>query len=312
MQQENPTPEVLPRTSMGASSNNHYFAAGDLYWTEIDTSILPAPIRSDRSARVHREQLESLFEEDLPCPLTEVHAVFAAIGDGRVIGCAAPLRALEPLRVTATTATPSEIPCGISADAEPIRERLNLLTGSYEPFEIQSRRRRLAVGVAMCWLVMMLSLLIGAQRRVEALGSAAENEQRRAMATMQAAVGDQASATRQPLVALFQSELNRARLTSNETETTVEGKHDLLAQFDAIARAWPEQPARRVRRIELLPQRIAISAATDSVEDAQAFAEAFRALPGWRFGIPSVTASTGETLVQFELRPLPPAEMIVP
>lgn len=85
----------------------------------------------------------------------------------------------------------------------------------------------------------------------------------------------------------------------------MDSAHDLSAQFRLLAEHWPEHPARRVQRLELMPQRILINASVDSPDDAAAFAASLRSVPGWQRGMPSVSSTASGTSIQFDLTPAP-------
>ena len=179
---------------------------------------------------------------------------------------------------------------------------MNLMTGPFEPPTIRRRRTLLLAASVACWVIAVGVLFIGAQRRVAEDRTLVKDLNKRSEALMRSVVGDQASASGQPVFALFQSELNQARRSTGQREPEADPA-DVTDLFASLAAVWPAEPARRVRRLEVLPNRIVISAATDDSRGAADFHAAFRALEGWVPSVPSVSSSDAESLISFELRP---------
>lgn len=278
-------------------------AAEDLYWCVVDSRSLPRRIRSARDVEQSKEALDALFEEELPSAFEAVHAVYAANDDGRVVGCAAPRTTLEAaVADQRLVVLPERVPedLGVSPDFDP--KRLNLLTGPFEPPIIRRRRTLLLAASVVCWVLAAGALLVGGQMRVAVDSEMTRDLNARTEALMRSVVGEQADATGQPAFALFQSEWNQARRSEGQQEPEATPA-DVTELFASLAEVWPEEPARRVRRIEVLPDRIMISAATDDSPAAAAFASAFRDLEGWTPGVPSVTSTDAESLLSLELRP---------
>ncbi|MFU8829045.1 MAG: hypothetical protein ACNA8P_06365, partial [Phycisphaerales bacterium] len=183
-------------------------------------------------------------------------------------------------------------------------ERLNMLHGAFEPLEKHRGRRVTARVLLIGWLLVSSAVLIGGHRRAQALQAEATEFQRRGEALMESVVGPRSAASGQPAWAIFQSEVNRIRQEPVRTDR-IDSAHDLSAQFRLLAQHWPEHPARRVQRLELMPQRILVNASVDSPEDAAAFAASLRSVPGWQRGMPSVSNTASGTSIQFDLTPTP-------
>ncbi|XHC25633.1 MAG: hypothetical protein ACFHWZ_03535 [Phycisphaerales bacterium] len=145
-------------------------------------------------------------------------------------------------------------------------------------------------------------LFAGTQRRVAEDRTLVQDLNKRSEALMRSVVGEQAGASGQPVFALFQSEWNQARRLAGQREPKADPA-DVTDLFASLAAVWPDEPARRVRRLEVLPERIVINAATDDTRAAAEFHGAFRALQGWMPSVPSVSSSDAESLLSFELRP---------
>ena len=130
----------------------------------------------------------------------------------------------------------------------------------------------------------------------------------RAELIMRSTVGEQAAASGQPISALFESERNLARQSVAAPHDALD-QTDLVERFRAIADLWPTEPARRVRRLEILPERILIVAATDDAEASRAFEEPFESLDGWSTRGPSINTTENESIVRIQLdRDVPEAE----
>lgn len=276
--------------------------AEDLYWCAVDPQTLPQRVRTMRDIHRAIEALDALFEEVLPCRLSEVHRVYAPVGDGRVIGCAAAKETVAELQSEGRlSALPDKIPLEFGIEYHAVRDCLNLLSGRYEPPVVSAQRRRFIGASVGGWLVAALMLFLGGHLKSREQQAEARGLNDRTEALMASVVGQRAQASGQPVVALFQSEWNEARRSSQpESEESV--VPDLIDQFATLASAWPAEPARRLRRLEIFAGRVTIVAATDDAEAAARFSSAFRDIPGWRPSVPSVTATDAESLVRIELQ----------
>ena len=273
--------------------------ARDLYWCVVEPNDLPKPARTRRDVDRSREALDALFEEQVPCDFDELHAVYSPAGDGRVIGCAVAIARLErEIDERTRQAQPDTVPEGIGSGVD--ASEFELLTGRFEPASVRRSRGRTVVIAATLWLAAVLMVFAGGQARVGALLADAREVNERTERIMRSTVGEQAAASGQPIVALFESERNLAR---QSTEPTLEDKDqtDLVEQFRAIAELWPTEPARRVRRLEILPDRILIVAATDDAEATRAFEEPFSSLAGWSTRGPSINTTESESIVRIQL-----------
>ncbi len=296
--------ESMPRSHTNAKKGQPpaTMMAEDLYWCVVDPQTLPLRVRSSREIRRANEALDALFEEVLPCKLSEVHRVYAPVGDGRVVGCAAATGTVAELQSEGRrSALPDRIPAEFGIDHEAIRDRLNLLSGRYEPPVVTAQRRRIAAASAIAWIAAALMLFLGGHLKSRDQQAEARSLNDRTEALMASVVGQRSQASGQSVMAMFQSEWNEARRAAGAVpeEPAV---HDLIDQFAALAAAWPAEPARRVRRLEVSAERVMILAATDDAEAAARFSSAFRDIPGWIPSVPSVTAAEGETLVRIELK----------
>ncbi len=249
------------------------------------------------------EALDALFEEDLPCAFEAVHAVYAATAGGQVVGCAAPRETLEAAAADRCLAVfPNRVPADVGVSSIFNPRELNLMTGPFESPIVRRRRTQLITASVLCWALAVAVLFIGTQRRIAEGRTLVEKLNTRSEALMRSVVGEQASASGQPVFALFQSELNQARRTDGKREPKADPA-DVTDLFASLAEVWPDEPPRRVRRLEVLPERILINTATDDAPAAATFASAFRSLDGWTTGTPSVTSTDAESLLSLELQP---------
>lgn len=294
---------ATPRESRSIENRQQILPAEELYWCVVDSRLLPRRVRSARDIEQSKEALDALFEEELPCAFEAAHAVYAATADGQVVGCAAPWETLEAAAADRRLAVfPDRVPAdaGVSAMFNP--RELNLMTGPFEPPIVRRRRTQLLTASVLCWALAVAVLFIGTQRRIAEDRTLVQDLNKRSEALMRSVVGEQAGASGQPVFALFQSEWNQARRSDGlrEPEAVPADVTDLFASLAAV---WPDEPARRVRRLEVLPERIVINTATDDAPAAATFASAFRSLDGWTPGMPSVTSTDGESLLSLELQP---------
>jgi len=294
---------AIPRESRSIENGQLILPAEELYWCVVDSRSLPRRVRSARGIEQSKEALDALFEEDLPCAFEAVHAVYAANADGQVVGCAAPRETLEAAAADRCVAVFSDrVPPDIGAPSACDPRELNLMTGRFEPPIVRRRRTQLLTASGACWALAVGVLFAGTQRRVAEDRALFQDLNKRSEALMRSVVGKQAGASGQPVFALFQSEWNQARRMAGQREPEADPV-DVTDLFASLAAVWPAEPARRVRRLEVLPNRIVISAATDDSRGAADFHAAFRALEGWVPSVPSVSSSDAESLISFELRP---------
>ena len=295
---------ATPGESRSIENRQLILPAEELYWCVVDSRSLPRRVRSARDIEPSKQALDALFEEDLPCAFEAVHAVYAATAGGQVVGCAAPRETLEAAAADRCLAVfPDRVPADIGASSAGDPREMNLMTGPFEPPIVRRRRTQLITASVLCWALAVAVLFIGTQRRIAEGRTLVEKLNTRSEALMRSVVGEQASASGQPVFALFQSEWNQARRSTGQQEPDA-APADVTEVFASLAAVWPDEPARRVRRLEVLPDRIVISAATDDAPAAAAFASAFRDLDGWTPGLPSVTSTEAESLLSLELRPV--------
>ncbi|MFI4853471.1 MAG: hypothetical protein ACIAQF_00660 [Phycisphaerales bacterium JB065] len=198
-------------------------------------------------------------------------------------------------------ALPDRIPEEFCIQHQAVRDRLNLLTGQYEPPVVSAQRRRYIAASAVAWTAAVVILFLGGHLKTREKQAEARGLNARTEALMSSVVGQRAQASGQPVLALFQSEWNEARRAAGP-EINEPTDPDLIDQFAALASVWPAEPARRLRRLEVSGGRVMILAATDDAEAAARFFSALSDIPGWTPKVPSVTPAEGESLVRIELQ----------
>ncbi|HKX46842.1 MAG TPA: hypothetical protein VJP77_09070, partial [Planctomycetota bacterium] len=129
------------------------------YWAVLDASSLP-------TRRPSHEQLAFLLEPLVPQPLEEIHAVFVPLGGRRHLACAASREALhEALASGAVSLGPAGAPPFADVPGDVV-ERIELLTGPFEPVPVRAGRRRLVVEALALGVAAVALALVAVERRV--------------------------------------------------------------------------------------------------------------------------------------------------
>lgn len=274
-----PAPAITPTTTFTWPPER-------FYW-----SVLDAP--GMKRAGVLPPGLLPEFQEELPVPVEELHAVSVPTGDGRLVVCAAPRSALAELDQSLLSLTPERLPAVIAAPIE--CSCLNLLVGEFEPRPLRRARAIRHVLAAGVVLLAALIAVLGLVRRAGHWESVAE--QARA-ASVQALLQISPGATLEKVLA----ELARLR-PATEAAASLRPPPDAAPQLAALLNAWPAAIPSKPQSISVTPAALDVSVALDG--NAAVFLRAFKPPPGWRLDEPRL--NTAETITRVTLR-MRPAE----
>lgn len=259
--------------------------ADRFYWAVLDAPGVSRPGQLPTG-------LYPILDEEIPADTAELHAVCVPAADGKLAVCAIETIDLAEVPVDSLSLTPSELPAfveslGVSA------ERFNLLSGSFEPRPLRSRRIRRHAFSALTVLLCVSLLAVGLHRRSLRWEARAESAR---IATSR--VANLVTAT--------------GRVEDIRAEAArLEGTRDALAQASpppdaslslaALLESWPARVSSRPQSITVGPEGIAVSVAVEG--DASAFLGAFSPPPGWTLAEPRLNASDTVTRLSLQLRP---------
>lgn len=278
-------------------------SAQEFYWSVL---TLDEAAPKGRRVRPTRDFLDSLFEEDLPLSLSELHAVYTPLPNGRFLTCAAPRALLAALPPDTLSLTPESVPESLGIDAGDLCGHLNLLTGDFEPRElVRERSKRWTIAAVTCMACSLL-LTIGLARRAASARDSARAFDGATIGLAKAALPDKtptltsaAYLTKQELTSL--RTLRSADASSARTPDAVAPLVDLLGRL-------PRTTSLRTDVLAVTPQTITLNVATDA--DPQVFLKGLTPPAGWTLDEPRLTASRGEgaTTLAIQMRRAPQAQ----
>jgi len=242
----------------------------ELYWAELDTSVLPQARRRDPV------RLGYLFESVLPCPIDTVHAVYAHQSPSRAIACGIDRERLDEYRSDAVTLRPDWLPTFLDgAD----HNAFNLLVGEYEPDPVRVLRRRWMAWSSAALLVVTGVISLGIERRVMQERRVQDRISERSDQIYSNSFGEEAL-RRQPAPALLVAELRRLRATrADSPEVTEEDSAALV--LSRFLRDWPTTVKTRTESIEATGGAVRVSMLLDDTESAERFRSAYAEEAGW-------------------------------
>lgn len=278
--------------------------ADQLYWAVLDPSVLGP--RSPRQLRELAEQgaaeLIDLLAAKLPVDSEEVHSVFAALGDGRVLAVAVSLDKLVSLQSSDLLAvTPDALPQELGTDVDTDPQRLNFLVGEHEPVPIRVARQRIGWVAAFALIAVTGLGLVGIERRAAAIR---EGEQAALAATngvLSQVLGRDVE--RSDGIATIEGELQRLRQTRMRPDSDQE---DAPLSLAALMAAWPRgeaAPHVRTDSLSVGHGSMTLSVTADDRAAAVSIAEALRTIKGWTLIQPQMSAADNTTgAVRLQLR----------
>jgi hypothetical protein len=272
------------------------------YWAVLDASVLPARARSGAGRSAKR--LGYLFENVVPgVPIEDVHSVYRRLKgrQRRFVACGVPCTVLEGVDPDAVTLRPRSLPSFIPEDLDPAC--LNVLTGPYLPGAVRRLRRRWRAHVGVMLVVCVGALLVGAERRVQAVQKQHDDVIAARALVLQQVLGPQAPATgsSQPPELRLTAELRRLEQTRNPGVAIAQAANGSSILSELLSR-WPGDVHARTESIVVAPTSITVRATVDTMADAQRFADAFVGLRGWRLRQPRSESRRGhvDVTLRFE------------
>lgn len=265
------------------------------FWTTIDSTVLPRPVRRGAA---RRRQLAFLAEADLPLPLRDLQIAYAKLDSGAFLACAIPRASLEKADC-ALSLCPASIPEFLGVSLDP--RALNLLTGEHEPLAVRQERRRWRRALVAVIVLVVLALAIGAELRIRSLAATAARAEAR-VGALHAALGydvaDRAAAAK------MTAELRELEAALPDDPAASDVMPDATPLLAALLTAWPDDAPEGFETLAIGPDSIAVSATVTSPSAAQRLASTLStAAPGWAMRPPQLVADRASTRATIVLEP---------
>lgn len=297
-------------------ADNLRLPAESFYWAVLDGSVLGSTTASRR-----RRQFGYLFEQFLPVPIEQVHAVYRRLNstddDARweqYLACGMEAeqlrRTIEDADDALVTLAPRELPQAMREDAatetiNPID--INLLTGAFEPHPVRALRKRHVLVMLLLIFVCGGLLLVGLERRAAELHRRAQELTEARLAICEEVLPPMATTAGSGQRAELRliAELRRLRQTHRDLPPEVVPS-DTCDDLKRLLRLWPSDVHVQAESLSLGPRNITITVTVPESEDAQTLASAIAPLEGWHLQPPQM--NTVRDAVRATLR-LAPAEI---
>jgi hypothetical protein len=268
--------------------------AAQFYWAVLDTSKISAMRKRARSRNVQR-QLGYLFENVLPVPIEDVQAAYLRLADGRVLACGMDKRVVLELCSGHVHLGPDHAPPHLDEAVE--IERINLLTGEFEPKLV--RRMKVSWLLQAAAMIALASVLIavGLNRRAAVcqIAIAGLNDARQQVFKI---AGIDPMGTGQPPELRLTAELRRLRQTRQAPAVEVR-LTDVTSMLAALLSRWPpsEDAHMQTESISITPTAITLRGIVPASAGAQTVASAINTADeqsnfqfrGWTMAQPQVT-----------------------
>ncbi|MCK4872016.1 MAG: hypothetical protein KAS72_04750 [Phycisphaerales bacterium] len=267
--------------------------ADRFYWALLDVSVLPRSLAPGSARRT--QQLGNLFESHLPVPIDNVHAIYTALGDHQILACGAERHELAALG-HALTLCPDNVPSFVGGAVHP--DRLNMLTGEFEPVRLSRSRRQRMFLVAMCMIVCTVMLVVGFERRAQGWRTRAAQADL-AVDNLHAQVLPSAASSAESHADLLLAEL----WTLEQTRADAGGQpgNAAVALANVLA-CWPDALSARTESIAVTDTTVTITAMAPSHDEADRLADAMRNVAGWSRSQPQITLQRNEVRITIRLR----------
>jgi hypothetical protein len=265
--------------------NQHVrWPAQRFYWAALEapnwrrTGVLPLGLRP-------------AFEDEVPAPGEDLHAVCTPLGDGRIVVCAARRDELARLAPGTLSLCPESLPPGLDAPMD--LSALNLLVGAFEPPAHRRARARRHITAALGVMLCCLLLAAGLVRRAEHQRHLAA-EARSAAAALLAQVAPQA----RPEALTFELAALR-RLAEQNQRTRL--PPDVSLPLAELLRNWPAGVPARPQSLAIGSSGLTMAVLVDG--DPVPFLQALEAPSGWMFDQPRLTKVDSMTRLDLRFRP---------
>ncbi len=258
-----------------------------LFWAVLESKPLgPRPLVGGRR---YGERLGYLFEESLPVPIDEIHAVYAETEDGRTIACGMEREMLRTEAHGCLTLTPETPPEFVGPNVEVAN--LNLLQGEFEPERVRAARSNVVLAAGLLLALGLLAGGLGMVRRT-AHWAAEQRATDGSIAQVYRAVLPPDPETKLPPALRLTTELRRLRQTESPDSIDLGARDASLAMAGMLA-SWPGEVHARTDTLTASPTSLAVTVVAPDAESAEALIAAIAPPPdGWRKTQPAMTNRT--------------------
>lgn len=246
--------------------------------------------------------------DQIPAPIEDLHAVGAAIADGRLIVCLARRDELITLTTdeSVRSLTPEDIPPELGAsDLDP--RRLNLLVEAFEPLALRRARTRRHTLTAAGVLLFAGLVSIGLWRREHAaLESAGRAQTASERVLAELGFKDGGGAGGGGGVAKLTAELEQRRGMAG-IDLSLRQPPDAAAALNLVLSAWPTESSAKLQSVGLGPDGAVLSVLVPPPGDSAAFLSSLKPIDGWTLDEPRLASVGSETRLTLRMRPKPVA-----
>jgi len=278
----------------GMDSTGHLtWPAHRFYWAVLDASVLP---RGIAKRRPNPERLGYLFESELPVAIDRIHAVYLPVGDNRYVACGVEHERIhaEASLHEALTLTPDQVPEVFAPQGAVDPQSFNLLCGPHEPAPVRRHRRRFMAESAGIATLVLLAIVLGIERRIDARDRATMELQAKRQVVYDELYPPATSApSAQPAPLRLLAELRQLERTRGGV-TEAAGIEEPQAAFtlEALLELWPTDHPIRTESISVTPASVTLVALLPSAPLAQEFVSAFDLPDEWEARQPQISTVT--------------------
>lgn len=234
--------------------------------------------------------LRPLFEDEVPHPGDELHAICIPIDGDRLLVCSARRDELASLDSCVLSLAPESLPSFAEAELE--LSDLNLLVGQYEPHPLRRARQRWHLASAAAMVLCALLIAFGLDRRAD-YHREVSRQASDAHAQFLAEVGPGATVER------LRAEV-AALERSTEIGRRVQLPTDASLALAELLQGWPTE-------IEAEPQSLAVSGQSIAMsilleDEPGRFLEVLKVPPGWTLDQPRLNSIGTRTRLDLRFR----------
>jgi len=261
------------------------------YWSRLDASVLP---RRLLGGRPDPQALGYLFESDLPLPIDRIHAVYVPVDDHRFIACGIEHERLATdasLR-EALTLGPDEIPEDVVQGGAVDPRSINLLCGPHEPAPVRREVRRFIVESAAVAALLLLAVVLGAERRMNAWDRATAELQSERQAVYDDLYPRATSApSAQPAPLRLVAERRRLERTRGSAVRSTDLEEPPSGRtLASLLQRWPTDQPIMTESISVTPASVTLIGLLPTAPLAQDFVSAFDLPDEWEARQPQISA----------------------
>lgn len=278
------------------------------YWAllELDEPLIAQPWRARWESRRRQEEWLYRFEEVLPLPVEQVHAVFLTVDRHRILACGMEREILEEYRQEGVLDLGPEAGPRHLSESVLASLKINLLTGPMAPPALVASRRRW-INAACLWLcIALVAISLGLMRRASANFDAVTSLSTQTSTLIHDALADRdmaidAIAGSLPPELQLTAELRKMRQTRRQPASSMAASGNAGDSLVALLQAWPKVDGLRTEFIGVTSATLSVAGVVDDSAVAAQWSQGFASIPGWRLEQPEMSGVAG-TSVRLALR----------